>query len=800
MDTAVVAPMEKLGLGLSGGGFRATLFHLGVLRRLAELDLLRELSIISSVSGGSILAAHYMLLLQRELEARAGRGAPLHLERTEYVALVDRLEAQVRAGIARNPRARLFANPWENLKLVSTWYPLGERMAGLYRRHFYRHAASPALGEALRLMDLRVAPVREIDLHNRSARVDAGVRHDRVPKLVLNATSLNGGSPFLFTAAEVGDPRLGFVRFDELERTLALKQLVEELEGAPAEVAGRRLREIGAGGVTPSPRRARRLVPRQGDGFHAEPCQLAGGFARSLAFWLALRAAERSLLARSPDRERAANLFREAWARLGGEVAIEGWPLAGLLARWEVAQRLLEVEPGVLRRAKLPAWYLVRGGSLGLAAAAAVERHVPELVQALQKVAPDLARLATSSSAALEAVAAFVVDLYQLRGAAVVSHEATAALDGLGVHQAVAASANFPPIFAPYVLQGLYDPWRIARLGLSDGGVYDNQGITTLLDEECSHLVVSDAGGSVGVQPTSPPGRFSMSARLLSVLMGAIREQELARAHDAPRLESVRRVKGVAFFQMESAPEDGLGEDVVPPPPAPSRLAHAAAAIRTDLDAFEDAEMDLLVYQGYQLADRFVRKYLAAWLPADVPPATALREPGLLPEERRIVLAGRFRFLRWFHRLAPAWRAAVVGALLAAVAGLSAAGRFPSPAAIGGALARLAAWEWSIVTRALPWLPDLLGRLAGSSWTLPVVLLAVGIVLVALRVLPLGVRSQARLLVRGLWWLVLLAPLWLVLLLVVVSWASWGGYELRRSARRWRGGVAAGPRLRPLSG
>lgn len=45
------------GLALSGGGFRAMLFHVGALRRLYEIDALRPLTRISSVSGGSIAAA-----------------------------------------------------------------------------------------------------------------------------------------------------------------------------------------------------------------------------------------------------------------------------------------------------------------------------------------------------------------------------------------------------------------------------------------------------------------------------------------------------------------------------------------------------------------------------------------------------------------------------------------------------------------------------------------------------------------------------------------------------------------------
>ncbi len=46
---------KPMGLSLSGGGFRATLFHLGALRRLNELGVLKQVTTLSSVSGGSIL-------------------------------------------------------------------------------------------------------------------------------------------------------------------------------------------------------------------------------------------------------------------------------------------------------------------------------------------------------------------------------------------------------------------------------------------------------------------------------------------------------------------------------------------------------------------------------------------------------------------------------------------------------------------------------------------------------------------------------------------------------------------------
>ncbi len=47
----------KTGIALSGGGVRATVFHLGVLARLAETEIWSSLEHISTVSGGSLCAA-----------------------------------------------------------------------------------------------------------------------------------------------------------------------------------------------------------------------------------------------------------------------------------------------------------------------------------------------------------------------------------------------------------------------------------------------------------------------------------------------------------------------------------------------------------------------------------------------------------------------------------------------------------------------------------------------------------------------------------------------------------------------
>ena len=51
----------RIGLSLSGGGYRAAAFHLGTLRKLKQLGILHRINCISTVSGGSITGAYYLL-------------------------------------------------------------------------------------------------------------------------------------------------------------------------------------------------------------------------------------------------------------------------------------------------------------------------------------------------------------------------------------------------------------------------------------------------------------------------------------------------------------------------------------------------------------------------------------------------------------------------------------------------------------------------------------------------------------------------------------------------------------------
>ena len=101
-DAAVprTAFLGKIGLALSGGGFRASLYHLGVLARLAELDALRQVEVLSCVSGGSIVGAHYYLKVRHLLQTKT-EG---EITREDYLTIVREMIGEFVEGVQQNVR------------------------------------------------------------------------------------------------------------------------------------------------------------------------------------------------------------------------------------------------------------------------------------------------------------------------------------------------------------------------------------------------------------------------------------------------------------------------------------------------------------------------------------------------------------------------------------------------------------------------------------------------------------------------------------------------------------------------
>ena len=61
-------PFSQIAISLSGGGYRATTFHLGALSLLNSLDfgdkrLLKEVKVVSTISGGTLTGVMYAQML-----------------------------------------------------------------------------------------------------------------------------------------------------------------------------------------------------------------------------------------------------------------------------------------------------------------------------------------------------------------------------------------------------------------------------------------------------------------------------------------------------------------------------------------------------------------------------------------------------------------------------------------------------------------------------------------------------------------------------------------------------------------
>jgi predicted acylesterase/phospholipase RssA len=191
----------KVGLALSGGGFRASLFHIGVLARLAECDVLRHVEVLSCVSGGSIVGAYYYLELRKLLQDKPDQD----ITAGDYVALVERVAAGFLDGVRRDLRGQLASAPLDDVRMLFTHYTRTDRAADLLDELFYGPLRSETEeeGRPWRMPELLIAPAGGAGF---SLRYDNWMRSAKVPMLVLNATALNTGHNWQFTASWMGSP------------------------------------------------------------------------------------------------------------------------------------------------------------------------------------------------------------------------------------------------------------------------------------------------------------------------------------------------------------------------------------------------------------------------------------------------------------------------------------------------------------------------------------------------------------------------------------------------------------------
>ena len=192
---------RKIGLALSGGGSRAIAFHLGCLRALNQLGLLKRISVLSTVSGGSVIGVYYL----------AHRG--------DFLSFEEKIRNVLSGGLAKPMVRRLFS--LLGIKIIAAFITIGAvAMCAAILRLLVRIArliTPTALSNKFERLEIR-SPLHRFasrttlleatldDLLFKGASLGA---LPAKPRLVINATELRTGSAFRFGTLESGSWRWG---------------------------------------------------------------------------------------------------------------------------------------------------------------------------------------------------------------------------------------------------------------------------------------------------------------------------------------------------------------------------------------------------------------------------------------------------------------------------------------------------------------------------------------------------------------------------------------------------------------
>jgi NTE family protein len=163
-----------IALALSGGGFRATLFHCGTLWRLNELGYLPKLDRISSVSGGSITAGRLAL-----------RWASLNFQNDVAVNLVPEVIDPLRVFCTRSVDTPAIAKG-----ALLPWKSISDVVQKQYEEHL------------LGTETLQAMPDR--------------------PRFIFNTTNMATGVSFRFSKPYAADYRIGMIEHPQFRVSLAV--------------------------------------------------------------------------------------------------------------------------------------------------------------------------------------------------------------------------------------------------------------------------------------------------------------------------------------------------------------------------------------------------------------------------------------------------------------------------------------------------------------------------------------------------------------------------------------------------
>lgn len=244
--------------------------------------------------------------------------------------------------------------------------------------------------------------------------------------------------------------------------------------------------------------------------------------------------------------------------------------------------------------------------------------------------------------------------------------------------RAVCSSSAFPPAFMPVPLDkaemGMLQDGR--DHALTDGGIHDNLGIQLLRATSAGNqplkplrALVSDAGRPFGYSPGSFRGTLRRNMRANDLLMYRVAD------HDFESFEDHLK-DGYALETCRIYPDDPhkMHTNI------DNGIQLKIARIRTDLDAFSDDEIYMLVRHGAdsaahivrgggdRLPDEEIRSVCGLTRDADVLAAAFEKRYGEKSETLRKVLGGMSQFRRLFigrDRVVLLWAFPILCAVLA---------------------------------------------------------------------------------------------------------------------------------------
>ncbi len=197
------APEKCMALCLSGGGFRAMLFHLGAIWRLQELRYLDctgtapraadlgPLMRVSSVSGGSITAG---LLALNWAKCQTNHQDP----QTRMAALVQHLVDPIRRFSRQNIAGTNFEGAFSVIKDIFLPGSVNQHVTRAYAKHLYGDATMADITSE--------------------------------PSFVINASNLQSGALWRFTRSYIRDWRVGEIKDTRL---VSLAQAVSASSAFP---------------------------------------------------------------------------------------------------------------------------------------------------------------------------------------------------------------------------------------------------------------------------------------------------------------------------------------------------------------------------------------------------------------------------------------------------------------------------------------------------------------------------------------------------------------------------------------